>query len=523
MDNELLDIFTDQLQMDIPRIKECILSIDKDKKNTTAKLFRIFHNYKASASYLGLDELHKLVAMGENILNSLRYNNEQVTKYDIQWLEASADQFKTWAEELVMKEKLSPANESLFPTISILDETSKTSDVMQGLTAMYVDKNAKRSAAIKAPLDHVFKIVKTTDSIDELRSNLLNNTVDIFILNLENESIDVAQELLLIKPDIALVTAIPDLRPTQRSRLLLKGLTHPIISPIKSADLKRQLHNIVNSHFSKVYSIVSHDKIYNFIQKLDPLSSSVKKIIELCDDPDSSVKEMINTINADPITTANILHAASLPIYGIAKTSSLNQAVAAFGKRLIKAITLSDLVCNIGSLQLEAYGIDEETFKQTSSLRLALMNRWYSQIDDSELSVLGSSAILGNLGSILIDQELHAQDLVPDFKGYGRDEMSKAEVTLLKTSTAFVTADVLEFWGLETDLVDSIRYSDSPFNASSARSTTLACANAIVYKMVTPYGELLDELPKEVKSLLKKAKLEPKTLEKAVAELKNQL
>ncbi len=523
MENELLDIFTDQIQMDIPRIKECILTIEKDKKNSTAKLFRIFHNYKATASYLGLDELCKLVSMGENILNSLRSNNEKVTKYDIQWLEASADQFKTWVEELLLQEELSPAKDSLFPTISILDKTAKTSDVMQGLTLMYVDENAKRSAAIKAPLDHVFKIVKTTDSIDELRSALLNNTFDIFILNLEKKSIDVAEELLLIKPDIALITAIPNLRPAQRSRLMLKGLTHPIISPIKSADLKRQLHNIVNSHFSNVYSIVSHEKIYGFIQSLDPLSSSVKKIIELCDDPDSSVKEMINTINSDPITTANILHAASLPIYGIAKTSSLSQAVAAFGKRLIKAITLSDLVCNIGSLQLEAYGIDEDTFKQTSSLRLALMNRWYSQIDDSVLSILGSSAILGNLGSILIDQELRLQDLISDFKSYGSDDTSKAEVTLLKTSTAFVTADVLEFWGLEADLVDSIRYSDSPFNSSSERVASLACANAIIYKMVTPYGELLDEIPKEVKALLKKGRLEEKTLEKAVAQLKSQL
>ncbi len=523
MDNELLDIFTDQIRMDIPRIEENIFSIQTDKKNATAKLFRIFHNYKATASYLGLEELHKLVAMGENILNSLRSDNEKVTKYDIQWLEASAVQLKTWYEELIMHENLSPAKDSFFPTISILDDTGKTSDVMQGLTLMYVDESAKRSAAIKAPLSHIFKSVKTTNSVDELKSAILNNTIDLIILNLEDKSINIAQELLKLKPDIALITAIPNLRPNQKSRLLLKGLTHPIISPIQSKDLKRQLHNIVNSHFSKVYSLISHEKIYNFIQGLDPLSSSVKKIIALCDDPDSSVKELINTINSDAIVTANILHAASLPIYGITKTSSLNQAVAAFGKRLIKAITLSDLAYKIGRLQLEAYGINEETFKQTSALRLALMNRWYSQIDDQALSVLSSSAILGNLGSILIDQELHAEHMVSDFKHYNHDEISKAEVALLKTSTAFVTADILEFWGLEADLVDSIRYSDSPFNASSDKINKLACANAIIYKMITPYSELRDEIPKNVKTLLGKAKLDVKTLEEAVTQLKSQL
>ncbi len=523
MDNELLDLFTDQIQMDIPRIEEKIRSIHTDKTNATATLFRIFHNYKATASYLGIDELHKLVSMGENILNSLRYDNGKATKYDIQWLEAAASQLTIWCEQLLSGEKLSPAKDSFFPTISILDETQKTSDVMQGLTLMYVDKNTKRSAAIKAPLSHIFKLVKTTDSIDELKLAIHNHTVDIIILNLQEQSIDIAQELLRSKPDLALITAIPNLRVNQRSRLLLKGLTHPIISPIQSKDLKRQLHNIVNAHFSKVYSLISHEKIYNFIQRLDPLSSSVKRIIELCDDPDSSIKELIHTINADSIITANILHAASLPIYGITKTSSLSQAVAAFGKRLIKAITLSDLAYKLGSLRLEAYGIDEETFKQTSSLRLALMNSWYSQIDDQALSILSSSAILGNLGSILIDQEFSSQGLVSNFKCHSSDDISRLEVTVLKTSTAFVTADVLEFWGLEADLVDSIRYSDSPFNTSSEEIKALACANAIVYKMITPYGQLLDDIPKEVKSLLKKAKLDVVPLEKAVVQLKSQL
>jgi len=523
MDNELLNIFTDRLQIDVPLIQEHILYMRTDKEDATAKLFRIFHNYKASASYLELDEFYKLVAMGENILNSLRTHEGDATRYDIDWLDSSASQLKIWCEQLIAHEELSPADTSLFPTISILDESEKTTDIMKGLTLFYADKSVKRSAAMQAPLSHIFKIVKTTDSVDELKSAILNNSVDIIILNLEQSSLDIALELLELKPDIALVTAIPSLRANQKSRLLLKGLTHPITSPIQSKDLKRQLHNIVTSHFSNVYSVVSHQKIYNFIQGLDPLPSSVKKITQLCNDPDSSIKELIETINSDAIIAANILHAAASPIYGITKTSSLNQAVAAFGKRLIKAITLSDLASNLGSLKLEAYDIEEETFKQTSALRLALMDKWYSQIDDQALSVLSASAILGNLGSILIDQELQSQGLVSDFKDYNPDEISKAEVSLLKTSTAFVTADVLEFWGLEGELVDSIRYSDSPFNASSERMKFLACANAVIYKMVTPHGELLDEIPQEVKRLLRKSGLDKETLEDALEELRSRL
>ncbi len=523
MDNELLDIFTDRLQVDVPLIKEHILYMHTDKKDATAKLFRIFHNYKASASYLEMDEFHKLMAMGENILNSLRAHEDPPTKHDIDWLNSSASQLKTWCEELTAGEKISLADQSLFPTISIIDETEKTTDIMKGLTLFYADTNLKRAAAMKAPLSHIFKLVKTTDSTDELKSAILNNSVDIIILNLEQESLDTATQLLTLKPDLALITAIPNLRANQKSRLLLKGLTHPITSPIQARDLKRQLHNIVTSHFSKVHSVISHQKIYNFIQGLDPLPSSVKKITKLCNDPDSSIKELIETINADAIIAANILHAAASPMYGITKTSSLSQAVTAFGKRLIKAITLSDLASKVGSLQLEAYSIDEETFKNTSALRLVLMDKWYSQIDEQSLSVLSASAILGNLGSILIDQELHSQALVSEFKDYLPDKISKGEVALLRTTTAFVTAEVLEFWGLENELVDAIRYSDSPFNANSEKIKSLSCANAIVYKMVTPFGELLEEIPHDVKQLLSRAGLKEETLETAVQALKERL
>ena len=523
MDTELLDIFTDRLQLDIPLIQEHVLYMQTDKVDATAKLFRIFHNYKASSSYLNLNEFHKLVTHGEHILNSLRTTNDNASHFDIQWLNSSAIQLKTWCEQLLSDLALSPADSSLFPTISILDKQEKTADVMKGLSLLYVDKSTKRSNAMQAPLSHIFKRVSTTDSISELKNAVANNSADLIILNLEEKSIEVALELINVKPDIALITAIPNLSANKKSRLLLKGLTHPIPSPIQSKDLKRQLHNVVTSHFSQVYTLISHDKIYTFIQKLDPLSSTMKKIISLCDDPDSSVKELISTINEDPITTANILHAASSPIYGVAKTSSLNQAVAAFGKKLVKAISLSELSRNLGTLNLEVYGINEETFKRTSALRLALMDKWYSKVDSQALSILSASAILGNLGSILINQELVNAGLGNKFKAYAKDKLSEAEVTLLKTSTAYITADILEFWGLESELIDSVRYSDSPFNANSEKVKSLACANAVIYKMVNPYGELVDELPQEVKTLLQKAGLSEEGLATALEELKSQL
>ncbi len=519
MDTELLDIFAYKLLSDIPLMQENITALKNRKKESTAQLFRNFHNFKASSSYLGLSELSTLVSQGENILNTLRFNEAEISDIDITWLNACVDQLKTWADELLVNAKLTPINSKLFPSISIISDTDKTADIMQGLSILYADTNHQRSLKIQAPLEHIFKSVQTTDSFDDLKTSLLNNLHDIVILNMEDKSIEIAYELLKLKPDIALITAIPELKEHQKSRLLLKGLTHPILSPIKAQSLKRQLHNIITSHFAKVYSLVSHKTIYSFIQALDPLSSSIKEIADICNNPEASIKELITAVESDPITTTTILHAISLPIYGLNPTSSVDQAVSAFGKRTIKALVLSDLAYQLGSLSLSAYEVNEEQFKQTSRVRLALMTQWYTRVNVEDLDILASSAILGNLGSILINQELLNQNLESDFKASKQENITQAEVKLLKTSSAFVTADILEFWGLEADLIDSIRYSDSPFNASSQKSQQLACANAVVYKMVNAKGEILKDIPESVKEIMNRAHLNIERLEEVVNSL----
>ncbi len=519
MDTELLDIFSYKLLADLPLMQESVNKLSLTKDESVAKLFRNFHNYKASSAYLKLKSINSLVSQGENILNALRTHQGYANEHEIKWLNSCIKQLNIWCNQLLVGEELSVLQASIFPNISILNDTKSTTDIMQTLSILYADTDPTRTHKTQAPLSHIFKSVTTASYPQEIKNSIFSNHYDIVILNMQEESISIAKELLEIKPDIALITAVPLLKNHQKSRLLLKGLTHPIASPIQSPDLKRQLHNIISSHFSKVYSLISHQKIYNFIQGLDPLSSSTKEITRLCDDPESSIKDLIKVVSSDAITTAGILHSISLPIYGLQATSSIDNAVVSFGKRTIKALTLSGLASQLGSLNLGAYKINEEQFKQASRLRLALMNQWYTRINPNDLKILSSSAILGNLGVILINHELYNQGLEDEFKNYSPEEFTHAEVKLLKTSSAFVTADILEFWGLEEDLVDSIRYSDSPFNASSPKIQSLACANAIVYKMVTPQGELLNKIPDAVKTLMKKEKLDENVLEEALQAL----
>ncbi|MDF1881814.1 HDOD domain-containing protein [Sulfurimonas sp. MAG313] len=522
MNNEYLEIFVDKLSIDLPFMTEYVNMLQEDNnKETISILFRMFHNYKASSSFLKLKNFHQLVAQGEDILAALRNSKTLANDHDIQWLQACIEHFQLWLDQLKNEETLNEIDSSAFPTMAVMHTQEKTIDIMQNLCILYADTKKEQRDKMQRPFSAIFKSVICTDDIRIIKEELNNKTADLFLINMQEKSLQIAQELIQIQEDLPLITAITDLKPHQKSRLLLQGMNHVISSPIKVSELKRHLHDISNAYFSKRYSLISHKKIYNFIHGLDPLPSSTKRISILCDDEEGSIKDIIKVIESDSIATANILRAASMPIYGLTQTSSVEQAVVKFGKRLIKALTLSDMACTLGSLNLQAYNLSETQFKASSGLRLALMNDWYAKVNLTDISLLCSCAILGNLGQILINEELIKSTLDTEFQGYDKTNLTQAEVALLKTSSAFVTSDILEYWGLEAKLIDAIRYSDSPFNSFNPKIKDLACANAVVYTMVTPYGEILEEIPAQLKALMLKAGLDISLLEESLEKIRN--
>lgn len=73
----------------------------------------------------------------------------------------------------------------------------------------------------------------------------------------------------------------------------------------------------------------------------------VIRLLEITRQPDTSVREIADTISADPILTAKILRFVNSPMAGVArKVSSLHQAVALLGVRGVKMMALSFSVLN---------------------------------------------------------------------------------------------------------------------------------------------------------------------------------
>ncbi len=509
MDIELLDMFKDQFETQVPSIEPNIIKLENGEtyQDAVDDLFRFFHSYKATTSYLHLDSMLELIAQSENVLSSLKNSPAPADDSIVEWLLKVNDQFVIWLDEV--RDDLvtfSEAPKELIDGIKVTNIKKKPTEILAELDLIYVDKNIQSGTKITSALN---KLVKCAQHLQDINDVYLSCS-DIIILNDEN-----AIEYFNKIQDKCKSSAIIVVKSYKDKKDLIdfakQGINHILNSPMRGDELKRELFALVSSHFSQRCIIITNKKIAKFIDQLEPLPNSIMQIQQICDD-DLSVKDLIKVVKSDPLVTGTILNAAQSPIYGLKSINTVDQAVSIFGKKTVKALTLDTLKNSLGEINLSSYGIDDEIFSKVSSKRLSLMIKWYSKVSVSSLSILSASAILGNIGQILLAKEVEASSKKDDFNLLLKGKGTKiAEETLFHTTTTLVSSDILSYWKLNKDIVDSIRYSDEPDNAP-VEIKELCVANYIVYSLVDSLGDVKSELDDETMYYMSMENLDPEPL-----------
>jgi HD-like signal output (HDOD) protein len=237
-----------------------------------------------------------------------------------------------------------------------------------------------------------------------------------------------------------------------------------------------------------------NDSILSKIKTLPPLPETVTQIQRICADPESSVGDLIKVVEKDPMITANLLKAANSPFYGFSREiKTVSQAVSLFGMSTVKGLALSGAVKKLLSIDLDPYGITPEVFADISSLQNALMHTWYTKVDRSKMDILSVASFLQETGKIIIAQELTKEGKATDFKAAiegGADTMG-AELEFLGETTATITAAIFEHWRFEEGLIEAIKNSDNPLEASEeiAPYSMALCVVKTALQPLNTFGE----------------------------------
>ncbi|MDO5045951.1 HDOD domain-containing protein [Campylobacter sp.] len=241
-----------------------------------------------------------------------------------------------------------------------------------------------------------------------------------------------------------------------------------------------------------------NQSIYKHIKALPPLDDTVIKIQAICADENSSLGDLAQIIEKDPMLTANILRSANSPLYGFSREiTTISRAVSLFGMATIRGFALSSAVKKSFQINLEPYDITSQDFLNISIMQNALMYHWYSKINPRSLTILSPASFMLEVGKIVLSHELVEAGKDADFKAKLKEisnpfDLSELENETLDISNETVTAKIFEQWNLEAELVDSILYSNSPEDAPE-HIKSYSVALRIVKNAVNIFHQLDDE------------------------------
>lgn len=488
-------------------------------------LFRHFHSIKATVSYLNYEDTLKIVKKTEEVLGILRnYKRAPSNRTLFSWLEGVRIQISIWVNEIDTNDGiLSEVSEELLKALQFNYDSTDPKILLKRLTLLIVIKNEKLRTVINENFSKFFKSVYVSDNAKDGFKKYLYNQPSFIIsdFNLNDNTNGFAMLKKVQQADSKLPVIL--LFDTYNRSLLMKLSIYGISAltkPLKLGQLYSQVVEKIQIRYGAKRIKMSNETIQKVVEDLKPLPDSILRVQRLCDSPDTSVRDVIQEVKRDAIFSALILKEANMPIYGNQGMDSIERAVSFFGKRAVKALSLAEVAMQMGSIDLECYGIDSELFFKVSQLRMRLMISWYSKISIADLNILATTAVLGNIGQIIIAREIDALGRKEEFLEITKEEGSyAAEEQILNVSTAEVTADVLSYWELDRMLVDAIRYSDN-LEQAPEEILSFAVANYIVFQLVPPnFHSVSVELPEQISELMEKHDLASEPLLKALERL----
>jgi HD-like signal output (HDOD) protein len=243
-------------------------------------------------------------------------------------------------------------------------------------------------------------------------------------------------------------------------------------------------------------------RIQDHISRMPSLSTTVTKVLEICNSPTTSPNDLNRVISLDPVLTGKVLKTINSAYYSLPKqVTSLTRAIILLGLNTVKNLALStEVMENMGRKEsFQALSMDDFW---THSICVGVTAKSLAAIKGvpitgrEEYFVAG---LLHDLGKIPLN------DRFPD--EYRRTlELTKQEQNVLRDSeTLSLSIDhcavggmIAEKWQLYENLIDTLLYHH---NADEAKEetrpfvSTVALANA--YANIFEIGSAGDPFPEE--------------------------
>lgn len=239
--------------------------------------------------------------------------------------------------------------------------------------------------------------------------------------------------------------------------------------------------------------------IRNIVQeivRLKPMPQIAHKIIEIQQDPDSSMDDLTKVVSHDAMTTANLLKAANTAYFARSKpVDSVQQAVVFLGmNEVVDLVLMSNSKKNLERAQ-KGYGLSTGDLWR-NSVTSALISKTLSQklgMANDHLAFTG--ALLKDIGKVVLEQYVAecAQEIMTLVEQQ-KCSFQEAEKVVIGIDHAELGAMTAEMWRFSPKMVDIIKHHHQPANATLAKQEALVVHLSDLLCMMMGIGTGFDGL-----------------------------
>lgn len=226
------------------------------------------------------------------------------------------------------------------------------------------------------------------------------------------------------------------------------------------------------------------------ISSFPAISSIVGEVCSICQDPNSSIADLVKVIERDPGIIIDILRISNSPIYGFTREIlNISQAVSLFGMGTIKGFVISSVIRKSMKLSLESYGTSATAYLDTCREYNRLLMEVYKRAPNEIKEVVFPASFLMTSGIMLLANEAAKLENIEDFQSKIKeaDYFLDVENEFFGVNCADVTALLFEHWNFESALIEAIRGINSSDGFSETSAPLRFALNCIsLHKQYAP-------------------------------------
>lgn len=203
-------------------------------------------------------------------------------------------------------------------------------------------------------------------------------------------------------------------------------------------------------------------KIESYIKNMPSLSTTVAKVLEVCNNPQTSPADLNHVISLDPVLVGRVLKLINSAYYGLGQqVTNLVRAIIMLGINTVKNLALSSAVMGNLAAGKQAAGLNMEGFWRHSlcvgvAAKIIAKKR---NVDPKQTEEYFTAGLLHDIGKIALNAVLPAEymDAVSD-SDRDRAALIRTEDRRLGINHCAAGSMIVKAWKLEGAVGDAIAF-----------------------------------------------------------------